>query len=95
MRSKAAKEGEDLDLERASERFGCKEMGGSSITESTVGGWIPSVTVDCPLKTDPTKSSKLSLASRIGFAAYAEVKQPIPGPRPSSTIISHGTIDTN
>lgn len=40
MQSKAAKEGEDLDLERPSEKFGCKEMDGSSMTESTVGGWI-------------------------------------------------------
>ena len=32
------------------------------------------VTVYCPLKTDLTKSSKLSLASKIGLAVYVKVK---------------------
>ena len=41
MHSKAAKEGEGLDLERPSERFGCKEVGGGSMTETTVGNGIP------------------------------------------------------
>ena len=51
------------------------------------------ITVHCPLKTDLIKSSKLSLASKIGLAAYTKVKYLIYGPRPVSTIISYGTIE--
>ena len=53
------------------------------------------VTVHYPLKIDRPKSSKLSLPSKIGLAAYVKVKQSIYGPRPTSTMVSYGTIETN